>query len=156
MASLVEALYGLPTERLRALVEARRVDPKKLAMIPDKRRLAQQLANELSHPQSVVAAILECDARALRLLQLLLAGESHQVVPWSAVMEPAGGPGLKKDLERVLTALEERGLAFRMGPGVFVPEAVRQHVPASLPDRHLLMRCLLTYDVPTLKRIAYR
>lgn len=156
MASLAEAFYRLPTERLRSVVAFRRVDPKKLALIPDKRRLAQLLASELNQPQSVIAAIMVCSARELRLLQLLLMGESHQVVPWATVLEAAGGPDLAKPLEGVLRALEDKGLAFQMANGVYVPEAVRQHVPASLPDRYLLSRCLNAYDVPTLKHIAYR
>src|SRR5579884_2121620 len=156
MASLAEALYGLPTERLRAVVAFRRVDPKKLALIPDKRRLAQLLANELSQPQSVIAAIMECSSRELRLLQLLLMGESHQVVPWETVLEAAGGRDLEEALEGVLRSLEDKGLAFRLAKGAYVPEPVRQHVPASLPDRYPLTRCLNLYDVPTLKRIVYQ
>ena len=72
MASLAEALYHLPTDRLRALVKRRDVDPKRLSLMPDKRQLAQFLSNEFSKPPSIAHAILQCNARQLRLLQLML------------------------------------------------------------------------------------
>lgn len=156
MALLSEALYGLSTERLRALLRTRKVEPGRLGLSSDKRQLAQALSRELSQPHSVRAAILQCSARALRLLQLLLIGEANHIVPWEMVVEAAGGSGLSEALSEVLTQLEDLGLAFRMGEGVFLPEAVRMHVPASLPDRHPLARCLQAYDVLTLRRLCDR
>src|SRR5579859_6401254 len=91
MASLAESLYGLPTERLRTLVQTRKMDLKKLSLIPSKRQLVQFLAGELSKSGSIAQAILQCNARQLRLLQLLLIGEGEQVVPWAELQEVAGG-----------------------------------------------------------------
>ena len=50
MATLAEALYGLPTDRLRALAVSREMDPKRLALMPDKRQLVQFMAGELHKP----------------------------------------------------------------------------------------------------------
>src|SRR5262249_35610782 len=153
VATLTEALYKLSTPRLRQLVQVRNVDPKKLAMIPNKRQLAQFLSGELSRPPSVAAAILQCNVRELRLLQLALGVEGEKVIPWCTLVDMAGGKALSSALGGVVERLEELGLAFRLDDGVFVPPAVRMQVPASLSDRYTLTRCLTAYDAPTLKRI---
>ena len=70
MATLAEALYAQPTERLRELVTARSIEPRRLAIAPDKRQLVQLLTAELTRPQSLNAAALQCNARELRLLQI--------------------------------------------------------------------------------------
>jgi hypothetical protein len=154
MATLAEVLYKLPTERLRELVQTRKMDLKKLALIPNKRQLAQFMAAELSKPASITEAIRECNARQLRLLQMLLSAEGDQVMPWRDLTEAAGGPNLLEALREVVSYLEELGLAFAMEQGVFMPEAVRNYVPASLPDRYTLVRCLNNYDAMSLKRIC--
>jgi hypothetical protein len=156
MASLAEALYMLPAERLRTLVQLRKVDAKKLALIPDKRQLVQSLASELSKPPSVAAAILHCNARELRLLQILASEERNQIRPWERVLDIAGGKALAHALIPVIARLEEMGLAFRLSNGLFVPESVALHIPTSLSDRHTVVRLLNVYDAPTLKRICDR
>src|SRR5260221_10488963 len=108
MPSLAEAIYMLPAERLRVMVQTRRVEPKKLALIPDKRQLAQFLATELSRPPSLSLAIRLCNGRELRLLQLLVAAEK-QVVPWKYVLEMAGGDTLSEALQAVMVGLENLG-----------------------------------------------
>src|SRR5579862_655147 len=110
MASLAEALYALPTDRLRTLVHTRKMDLKKLALIPSKRQLVQFLASELSKPASIAQAILQCNARQLRLLQLLLIGEGEQVVTWAELLEVAGGQKLSDALRAVVVELEDFGL----------------------------------------------
>lgn len=153
MATFAEALYSLSAERLRQLVQWRGVEPKKLSMMPDKRQLVQFLANDLNRQQSVVHAILRCDARELRLLQLIVSYETGRPFTWSALVDMAGGAALESALAAVMTHLEEMGLAFRVGDKIFVPEGVRYQVPASLSDRHTLIRLLNAYDAPSLKRI---
>ncbi len=154
MASLAEALYRLPTERLRGLVQTRKMDLKKLALIPNKRQLTQFMATELSKPTSITEAIRECNARELRLLQLLLSGEGDQVMSWHRLLEAAGGAALSESLHQVVAGLEQLGLAFNMDRGILMPDAVQDYVPASLPDRYSLVRCLNNYDAMSLKRIC--
>src|SRR5579862_5355440 len=103
MASLAEALYKMPTERLRGLVQTRKMDLKKLALIPNKRQLAQFMAAELSKPGSITEAIRECNARQLRLLQMLLSCDSDQVMPWRDLLEAAGGATLAEALREVVS-----------------------------------------------------
>ena len=115
MPSFAEALYNLPTERLRQLVLTRRLDAKKLALIPNKKQLAQFVSVELGKPASVTEAILQCSARELRLLQLLLGVEGEQVMAWDALLRAAGGgPELSARLITLMSRLEELGLAFRV------------------------------------------
>ena len=154
MASLVEAIYSLPTERLRKLVQARRLDAKKLALIPNKRQLAQFLAAELNKPVSISEAITQCNARELRLLQLLMITELGHTLTWDKLLEMAGDTSLNDALSAVMTRLEELGLAFRVGNNVLLPDPVRSYVPASLSDRYTLERCLDQYDAVSLKRIC--
>jgi hypothetical protein len=155
MASFSEALYTLSAERLRALVQARGVALSRFALTPSKRQLVQDLASELSKPESIVAAIAQCNARELRLLQLLLPDDNQSEIAWERVLEAAGGPALDEALSAVMTRLEDLGLAFRLPGGVFLPSAIRNQVPASLPDRYTLTRCLNAYDAQTLKRIYH-
>ena len=161
MPSFAEALYNLPTERLRRLVQTRQLDTKKLALIPNKKQLAQHLSTELSKPGSAAEAITLCNARELRLLQLLLGAENEQVMAWPSLLAAAGGADLSDALQRVAARLEDLGLAFRLfgkdtqtPAGMFLPAAVRQFVPASLSDRYTLERCLDQYDAISLKRIC--
>ncbi|HLK56479.1 MAG TPA: helicase-associated domain-containing protein [Chthonomonadaceae bacterium] len=154
MASFAEALYSLATPRLRNLVQLRNVSSKKMALIPDKRSLAQFLAGELNRPDSVAGAVLQCNARELRLLQLSVAHETGRSLGWRALVEMAGGSGLEPVLSAVMTRLEDLGLAFRVGVEVFVPDTVRYQVPASLSDRHSLPRLLNMYDAAAVKRIV--
>src|SRR5262249_55404809 len=153
MASFAEALYTLPASRLRALVQTRGVPQNKLSLTPGKRQLVQFLATELSRAPSVMQAVLQGNARELRLLQLLTASETGNEVPWSRLLEAAGGKGLEEALAAIMARLEDLGLAIRMNAKVYLPDTVRTHVPVSLPDRYLLERCLGGYDAPTLKRI---
>lgn len=156
MASFAEALYTLPAERLRTLVQARGVALGKFALTPSKRQLVQSLSSELSKAHSIVAAIAQCNARELRLLQLLLSGDSGGEISWECVVASAGGPPLAEALSTVMTRLEDLGLAFHLPDGgITLPDAVRQQIPASLPDRYTLSRCLSAYDAPTLKRIYH-
>ena len=156
MANLSESLYNLPTERLRALVERRSVEPKKLALMPNKRNLVQLLTQELVRGTSLNAAIVQCNARQLRLLQLLTLCEadSKSVIAWRKIETVAGGAGLRETLEKIVETLEDWGLAFRVEGGVFFPEAVRVQTPVSLPDRHTLLKCLNSYDAQAIKRIV--
>ena len=41
MPTFAEALYTMPTERLRAMAILRKLEPQRLAMAPDKRQLVQ-------------------------------------------------------------------------------------------------------------------
>jgi hypothetical protein len=154
MATLAEVLYKLPTERLRELVQTRKMDLKKLALIPNKRQLAQFMATELSKPASIAEAIQECNARQLRLLQILLGSEGDQSMPWQDLIAVAGGPALSDSLREVVSYLEDLGLVFTTQRGVFMPEAVTHYVPASLSARYTLVRCLNTYDAMSLKRLC--
>ena len=156
MASLTESLYNLPTERLRALVARRDIDPQKLTLTPNKRNLVQTLAQELSRGQGMNATIIECNARELRLLQILATAEpdNKHVIRWPRIEQAAGGKGARAALETIVAGLEEAGLAFRVEGGVFMPDAVKQHIPVSLPDRYTLAKCLETYDAQSVKRIV--
>ncbi len=154
MPSLVEALYNLPTETLRKLVQARRMDAKKLALIPNKRQLAQFLSAELNKPTSLSDAITQCNARELRLLQLLMITEIGQAMAWDKLLEMAGGQSVELAVSATLSRLEELGLAFRVGAQALLPDAARSYIPASLSDRYTLERCLDQYDAQSLKRIC--
>ena len=154
MASLAEALFNLPATRLRGLVKARKMDVKKLALIPNKRHLVQVMAHELSRPASVTDAIKECDARELRLLQLLLSSDGERIVPWQEILDAVGGSSLASAIRGVVSNLEGLGLAFAADSGIYVPQEVKSHVPASLPDRYSLVRCLNNYDAISIKRIC--
>ena len=158
MASLTESLYNLPTERLRALVARRDIDPQKLTLIPNKRGLTQTLSAELARGPGINAAIIQCNARELRLLQILATAEanSQQVILWPRIEQAAGGAGLREALDGLVAGLEEWALAFRVEGGVFMPDGVKPHVPISLPDRYTLERCLDSYDAQTVKRIVSR
>ena len=156
MASLTESLYNLPTDRLRALVGRRDIDPQRLTLIPNKRNLAQTLAQELTRGPGINAAIIQCNARELRLMQILATAEvsSKQVILWPKIEQAAGGKGLRDALETLVAGLEDWALAFRVEGGVFMPDGVKQHVPISLPDRYTLEKCLENYDAQTVKRIV--
>ncbi len=154
MATLAEALYAQPTEVLRELVAARAVDMKRIALAPDKRQLVQLLAAELTRPQSLNAAALQCNARELRLLQIIVSQMSGAPLLWKHVVEATGGPELEPVLGQVLAGLTRAGVAFRVGQTVFVPDAVRNQIPQSLSDRYTLERLLNQYDAPALKRLV--
>lgn len=154
MATLAEALYAQPTEHLRELVEARSIETKRLAAAPDKRQLVQLLTAELTRPQSLNAAALQCNARELRLLQIMVSQETGSGLSWKRVVDAAGGAELEPALIRVMHGLTRLGLAFRIGPNVFVPDAVRHQIPQSLSDRYTLERLLNQYDAPAVKRIT--
>ena len=156
MATLAEALYAMPTARLRTLAALREIDPKRLAMAPDKRQLVQFLAGEISKPPSVARAVLRCDARGLRLLQLLFALDARQTVAWDTILEAAGGAGLDGPLSAAFAGLEDLGLALRVGNNVLLLESVRHQVPISLSDRYTVVGCLHNYDAPTLRKMAER
>lgn len=156
MATFAEALFSMPAERLRALAVLRDLEPKRLAATPDKRQLVQVMAAELSKPPSIARAILRCNARELRLLQLILSLESRQSVSWKSVVEAAGGKGLDQALGEVLRGLEDLGLSIRIGDSVVLSEAVRHQVPTSLSDHYTVAGCLQSYDAPTLRKMAER
>ena len=153
MATLAEALYAQPTERLRELVTARSIETKRLAIAPDKRQLVQLLTAELTRPQSLNAAALQCNARELRLLQIIVSQETGAGLTWKRLVQAVGGE-LEPALNHVMNGLTRLGLAFRVGPNVFVPDAVRHQIPQSLSDRYTLERLLNFYDAPALKRIT--
>ncbi len=154
MATLAEALYAQPTERLRDLVTTRGIEMKRLAIAPDKRQLVQLLTAELTRPQSINAAALQCNARELRLLQIMVSQESGPALTWSRVVNAVGGKELEPALIRVMDGLTRLGLAFRIGTNVFIPDAARHQIPQSLSDRYTLERLLNLYDAPSLKRIT--
>ncbi len=156
MASLTESLYHLPTEKLRTLVMRREIDPQKITLIPNKRNLVQALAQELGRAQGLNAAVIQCNARELRLLQILATAESNnkQVILWPKIEQAAGGKGLRDALGTLVAGLEEIALAFRVEGGVFMPDAVKAHIPISLPDRYTLEKCLEGYDAQSVKRIV--
>jgi len=156
MARFAEALYSMPTSRLRTLAAMRDIDPKRLALLPDKRQLVQFLANELSKAPSIARAVLRCNARELRLLQLLFALDTREMVAWRTVIDAAGGPKLEDSLSLVLTGLEDLGLALRSGDSVLLLDSVRHQVPRSLSDHYRITSCLQSYDAPTLRGMAER
>ncbi len=155
MATFAEALYSLPTARLRDLAFRRNVDPRRIELAADKRQLVQFLSSELGKPQAVVNAVLRCNARELRLLQLVLAVSSSTAFSWKSVLEAAGGQWLDESMTVVLAGLEDLGLAVRIGDAVHVVESVRHQVPTSLADHYTLRGCLQGYDAPTLRHIAH-
>jgi hypothetical protein len=154
MATLAEALYAQPTDRLRELVTTRNIETKRIALAPDKRQLVQLLTAELTRPQSLNSAALQCNARELRLLQIMVSQESHTGLSWKQIVDSAGGKELEPALIHVMDGLTRLGLAFRIGPQVFLPDAVRIQIPQSLSDRYTLNRLLGMYDAPALKRIT--
>jgi hypothetical protein len=154
MATLAEALYAQPAERLRELVTARNIETRRIALAPDKRQLVQLLTAELTRPQSLSAAALQCNARELRLLQIMASQEAPTGATWKQVVEAVGGKELQPALERVMDGLTRLGMAFRIGANVFLPDAVRMQIPQSLSDRCTLERLLNQYDAPALKRIT--
>ena len=154
MATLAEALYAQPTERLRELVAARSIETKRIAMAPDKRQLVQLLTAELTRPQSLSAASLQCNARELRLLQIMVSQVIRPNMTWQSVVGAVGGSELEPALSRVMDGLTRLGLAFRIGPDVYIPDAVRHQIPQSLSDRCMLESLLTQYDAPALKRIT--
>ncbi len=156
MATLAEALYSMPSERLRALAELRELDPRRLAMATDKRQLAQLMAAELNTPPSVAKAVLRVNARELRLLQLILTIDKRHAASWRAVVEAAGGPSLDRVLDEVMGGLEALGLALRFGETVLLPDLVRHQVPTSLADHYTVSGCLEAYDAATLRQMAER
>lgn len=153
MATLAEALYAQPTERLRELVTARSIEMKRLAMAPDKRQLVQLLTAELTRPHSLNTAALQCNARELRLLQIMVSQETGSGLSWQRVLDAAGGAEMEPALTRVMNGLTRLGLAFRLDSNVFIPDAVRHQIPQSLSDRYTLERLLNLYDAPAVKRI---
>jgi hypothetical protein len=156
MATFAEALFGLSTDRLREIATTRELDSRRLSLASDKRQLVQFMAGELSKPQSIVRAVLKCNARELRLLQLMIGLDSRSVLPWKALLDAAGGQNLDEHIRPVLTGLENLGLSVRTGESVIVPEAIRHQVPTSLSDRYTVAGCLNNYDAPTVRGIAER
>ena len=156
MATLAEVLYALPTEKLRELIRSRKMDTKKLALMPNKRQLAQYMATELIKPTQIAEGILQCNARDLRLLQLLVSGEGERdrTIPRTELLDMIGGQSLSDAVDAVAAHLEQFGLAFRYGFGIFVPGALRQFIPASLSERYNLARCLDMYDAAAVKLIC--
>ncbi|MCW3051766.1 MAG: DNA-binding protein, partial [Chthonomonadales bacterium] len=140
--------------RQRELVTARSIETKRIAMAPDKRQLVQLLTAELTRPQSLNAASLQCNARELRLLQIMVSQEIRPNMTWQSVVDAVGGSDLEPALSRVMEGLTRLGLAFRIGKNVYIPDAVRHQIPQSLSDRCTLERLLTQYDPPALKRIT--
>ncbi len=156
MPSFAEALYSLPVEKLRSIVSRRILDPRKLFSATDKRALVNILAVELNRQHSVSDAMTTCTSRELRLLQMAAHRDSHRGESWERLVETAGGDKTEAPLKRVMNGLEEKGLAFRVGPVVYVPDVVRHMTPASLADLYSINRCLNTYDAPAIRRIMLR
>lgn len=172
MPSLAAVLYALPATRLKAIMVARRVDASHYQVIGTKRHLVQILADELQRVPSVTAAIISCNARELRVLQLLAGSDVGEISAFSSLVERAGGPQLAQSLDEVLDDLEMKALAFR-GPGVgaptstpgkpesppaatysvFLPARVRAQIPSTISDRYTLPRCLQQLDLVALKRV---
>lgn len=154
MTSFAEGLYGMSTDRLRALIQTRNIEQSKLSLTPTKRQLVQYLAAELSRPHSVAQAILTCNARELRFLQLTASYASSQGnLRWASLLEAAGGKDLDETLRRVAVNVENLGLAFLIDDTVFMPDCVRSQVPISLPDQYTLDKCLNAYDNQAIKRV---
>ena len=153
MPSLTEALYTLPTARLRTIIRNRGIDLHRLASVSDKRTLVQRIATELSRQGAVAEALLSCDTRGIRLLQLASTQDAHRGIRWDHLVEMAGGPEVEAAVSDVMQNLEDSGLAFRVGPVVFIPESVQHQVPASLSDLYPLARLLSVYDAPAIRRL---
>ena len=156
MASLTEALYTLSTERLRELVERRGIDPKKLALTPNKKHLAQSLSQELNHQPSIAAAIVQCNARQLRLLQILTVCEPgpKSTIGWQCIEDIAGGGDLRTALEQTAEGLEDWGAGVPLFQRPF-PAGDRESAGSRVPARrYSLRRCLENYDAQTVKRIV--
>ena len=156
MASLAEALFALPTPRLRALVELRKVPTKPLALIPNKRQLVQLLANEFNKAHSISEALQYCNLQDLRLLQLIITHEPNGTILRKKLLKAMGDEALSDSLNQIMTRLEDIGLAFRVAEGVFLPSQVTSQIPISLADRYRLERCLNAYDAPTTRKVYER
>lgn len=154
MVSLPEILYGLSADRLRSLAQIREVSVKALAAASDKWTLAQLLAIEISRPESVRAAILDCNAREVRLMQLLLSVAREDVVSPDAIVGVSGAHSFRSAVDAVVAGVESRGLVFRTPVGLFLPNSVRSYIPGSLCDHYTLASCLNTYDGTALRRIC--
>ncbi|HLJ54522.1 MAG TPA: helicase-associated domain-containing protein [Chthonomonadaceae bacterium] len=156
MATFAEALYDLSSDRLRAIAERRKLDSRRLAAAHDKRQLAQIMAVELNYSTSTGAAIIECNARELRLLQIIASVGGRREASWDGVVEAAGGQPLAHAVESAYEGLETLGLAIRAGRTVMVGDTVRAQIPMSLSDHYTLATCLNAYDAPAVARIAGR
>lgn len=154
MSTLAEALYAQPTDRLREIIKTRDVNTKRLASAPDKRQFVQLLTAELARPQSLNSALMQSNMRELRLLQIMVTQQSGSQLSWKSVVDTIGSKTLEPALSRVLEGLTSLGLAFRVGPNVFIPDFIRMQIPQSLSDRCTLERLLNQYDAPALKRIV--
>ncbi len=154
MPSFQEALFALPSNRLRTIAENRMLNVR--GAINSKRELVELLADQLNDHRSAQDAILRCNYRQLRLLQICTAEETGRSFTWQKLLEMAGGPDADQDVSRVMSELEDLGLAIRYGVTLLVPEAVRRQTPASLADRYSAMRLLNAYDAPTIRTICDR
>ncbi len=154
MPSYAEALYSLSASSLQELINLRGLDERRFAKTSDKRSMVQLLASELNRQTSTWNAIMLCNARQLRLLQICGSVDNSRDLTWQKLVELAGGPEVEAGLIEPMKKLEALGLAFRLGNSVFVPETVLHVAPASLSDRYTLARLLNVYDAPAIRRIA--
>jgi len=156
MPTFAEALYNMPTEQLRAISLRREVDQNRLATAGDKRQLVQFLASELSKPPSITRAVLRCNARELRLLQMIVSLDERQAIPWRAIVDAAGGAELDEPLGTALNGLVDLGLVQRVDDQVIIQDSARHQVPVTLADRYKVATCLNNYDAGTLNQMAAR
>lgn len=147
-------LFQLPTDRLREIVTRRARTLRAIPRIEDKLQLCAYLAEALSVPASISAAVEMTDR--LQLQVLTFAVIQTGVVTFDAVVERLGEDARTR-LWEAADGLELLGLILlrpvaatsaRLGGdrALFVPAAVRAQTPLPLPLRRMLPGPLEQYD----------
>lgn len=154
MISFADALYQVPTARLRVIAHRRSIEPKRLALAPNKRHLSQILARELSDMGSVSRALDRCDVRATTLLEGVLAHARTGAVTWDIFRDQVLETGSEAPMLRILEQLEMDGLVLRLQDVLYVPDAVRHMVGTSVANQFTVEQCLQAYDAPTIRRMC--
>ncbi len=152
MSAFTEALFELPTERLRQIAIRREVDPRRLFAVRNKLEFINLFAQELARPVSINEALRHCTARELRLLQHLV-GAENVLVTWKKLAELTGVDDPKTTLHETIEGLTDKGLAFRRDKGVLLGNGVQQQIPVSPSDRYRLAQLLNNYDALAVKTV---
>lgn len=152
MSAFTEALYELPTERLRQIAVRRDVDPRRFFAVRNKQEFVSMFAQELAHPQSINEALRHCTTRELRLLQHLVISDGA-VTSWNKLAELTGLSDPQTALSDVIEGLVDHGLAFRRGKGMILAQVVQQQVPVSPSDRYTVPQLLNNYDAVAVRTV---
>lgn len=152
MSAFTEALYELPTERLRQIAVRRDVDPRRFFAVRNKQEFVSVFAQELARPQSINEALRHCTARELRLLQHLVTSDGG-ITSWKKLAEQTGLPDPKTALNEVIEGLTDHGLAYRREKGVILGQGVQQQVPVSPSDRYTVLQLLSNYDAVAVRTV---